>query len=78
MCLPGQYPSEGLYSSEFVDGRISFLASLPALKERNPEASTRQIDAGRQATRTGADHNGVLGAHATPNLLRSGRVTTRW
>ena len=52
--------------------------SVPALKECDPEARAREIDAGGQATRTGADHNGVLGAHAIRNLLRSGRVTTRW
>ena len=51
---------------------------VPALKECDLEARAREIDAGGQATRTGADHNGVLGAHATRNLLRSGRVTTRW
>ena len=52
--------------------------SVPTLKERDSEPRAREVDAGGQTTRTGADHNGVLGAHATRNLLRSGRVTTRW
>ncbi|CAI8388389.1 MAG: Uncharacterised protein [Halieaceae bacterium] len=52
--------------------------SVPAFKECDLEARARQIDAGGQTTCPGADHNGVPGAHATRNLLRIGRVTTRW